>query len=542
MIIENKIRIKDVMENMWLITFEKFENFVPNHLGELLAILPEIYLILMILLALIFIGAMHFQPVSNMLEKRYLGLPALHKFSIVTLWYTLFLCIAQYLFIVKDTVLVFADYAISDSYTGIIKIAVILTIILILNSSAISFKQHPRNLVEYPVIILLTTLFLLVLISSYNFLTVFLAILGFSLTLYVLLLNNSFNQASREAGIKYFYLSTVSSGLLIGGIFLLYLICNSTGFLEINWLIHSWKMNNTLANKEFLLSVMLYFITFGFLFKLAAFPCHLWAPEVYDGSPNAVTVFFVLPVKIATFALFLRVLGHTFVDLYEYWHYIIWMSAFFSMLWGCLGALTETNVKRFMAYSSINQMGFLLMGLTCGTYEGFRSAILYLVLYVIMNSGFFLWYLTTREVRLNRSVTYLSDFNAFAQNNYVASVGLVIIFFSMAGIPPLGGFFGKYFIFLHAFETGHIGLVIIGMITSVIGAYYYLRIIKIMWFEVPIKDRFIFRTYMQGYLFEFYVAIEFVLVWFAIWSPWIFMHLNNLTIVSLFPIYQWSLY
>jgi NADH-quinone oxidoreductase subunit N len=249
MIIENKIRIKDVIENMWLITFERFENFVPNYLGELLAILPEIYLILMILLALIFVGAMNFQPVSNILEKRYVVRPALYKFSVVTLWYTLFLCIAQCLFIVKNSILVFADYAISDCYTGIIKIAVILTIILILNSSAISFKQHPRNLVEYPVIILLTTLFLLVLISSYNFITVFLAILGFSLTLYVLLLNNSFNQASREAGIKYFYLSTVSSGLLIGGIFLLYLICNSTGFLEINWLIHSWKLNNALANK-----------------------------------------------------------------------------------------------------------------------------------------------------------------------------------------------------------------------------------------------------------------------------------------------------
>jgi NADH-quinone oxidoreductase subunit N len=133
-----------------------------------------------------------------------------------------------------------------------------------------------------------------------------------------------------------------------------------------------------------------------------------------------------------------------------------------------------------MAYSSINQMGFLLMGLACGTFEGFRAALIYLLLYVIMNAGFFLLFLCTKEKTLNKPLTYLTDFNDFAQNNYVFSVGLVVILFSMAGIPPLGGFFGKYFIFLHSFETGHIGLVVVGMITSVIGAYYYLRIIKIM--------------------------------------------------------------
>jgi NADH-quinone oxidoreductase subunit N len=133
-----------------------------------------------------------------------------------------------------------------------------------------------------------------------------------------------------------------------------------------------------------------------------------------------------------------------------------------------------------MAYSSINQMGFLLMGLTCGTFEGFRAALIYLLLYVIMNAGFFLLFLTTKDTLLNKSLTYLTDFNDFAQNNYIYSIGLVIILFSMAGIPPLGGFFGKYFIFLHSFQTGHIGLVIMGMFTSVIAAYYYLRIIKIM--------------------------------------------------------------
>lgn len=521
-------------ETIWI----PIKNLSLINLGDILSILPEIYLISMTLVALVLIGTSNFVPASNSIQKKEIVMPAIYKFSITTLWYTVMLCLIQtiYFYLYKGSIVTFANYSINDLYTTSIKLGVLLTIILIMNASAESFKKHPRHLIEYPVLILLTTIFLLILISAYNFITVFLGILGFSLNLYVLLLNDSFNQASREAGIKYFYLSTVSSGLLICGIFLLYLIFQSTGFMAITWLLHNWKFFGNLDSNAFLLAVMLYFIIFGFLFKLAAFPCHLWAPEVYDGSPNAITVLFVLPIKIATFALFLRILGHTFGDLYQYWHYIVWMSAFFSMFWGCLGALTEQNIKRFMAYSSINQMGFLLMGLTCGTFEGFRAALIYLLLYVIMNSGFFLLYLTTKEKTLNKSLTYLTDFNDFAQKNYLYSIGLVIILFSMAGIPPLGGFFGKYFIFLHSFETGHIGLVIMGMITSVIGAYYYLRIIKIMWFEEPINQRFDFHTQMSGYLFECYVFVEFVLVWFVIWSPWLFSFLNTLTQISLHPI------
>lgn len=156
------------------------------------------------------------------------------------------------------------------------------------------------------------------------------------------------------------------------------------------------------------------------------------------------------------------------------------MSSLFSMLWGCLGALTEQNIKKFIAYSSINQMGFLLMGLTSGTFESFRSSLIYLLLYVLMNAGFFIVFLTTREVSIFKPLTYLTDFNTFAQRNYLDSIGLVVILFSMAGIPPLGGFFGKYFIFLHSFETGNLFLVVMGMVTSIIAAYYYLRIVKIM--------------------------------------------------------------
>jgi len=142
--------------------------------------------------------------------------------------------------------------------------------------------------------------------------------------------------------------------------------------------------------------------------------------------------------------------------------------------------LGEQLIKRFVAYSSINQMGFLLMGLATGTFEGIRASLIYLLLYVLMNLGFFLLFLTTKDSKTGKYLTYLIDFNVFAQNNYLYSIGLVIILFSMAGIPPLGGFFGKYYLFLHSFEVGHILLVVTGMATSVIATYYYLRIIKIM--------------------------------------------------------------
>jgi NADH-quinone oxidoreductase subunit N len=161
-------------------------------------------------------------------------------------------------------------------------------------------------------------------------------------------------------------------------------------------------------------------------------------------------------------------------------------------------------------------MGFLFLGLACGTFEGLRASLIYLLLYIIMNLGFFFLFLNTKEQKSNRSLTYLSDFNDYAQQNYLYSITFVIILFSMAGIPPLGGFFGKYYLFLHTFEIGHIELVIVGMVTSLIATYYYLRIIKIMWFEQHIKNRFLFQTNFSEIIFAYYVAIEFILIFFVI--------------------------
>lgn len=502
---------------------------------DFLNINPEIYLSIIILIALTLVGTANFVPQANTILQKKEVTWSIYSLTKGSLFLTLGFYIIN-LFFFKNTLLNFNAYAITDFYTNSLKFAVIFSTLIILVSANDYVKNHPRHLMEYSILILLTTVFLLILISSYNLMTLFLAIIGFSLNIYVLLLYDSFNHSSREAGIKYYYLSTFSSGLLISGIFLSYLIFHTTSFISITWILHNWTFFNALETKNMLLHVMIYFLAFGFLFKLAAFPCHLWAPEIYDGSPHPITAIFVLPIKIATFGLFLRLFSYVFSDLYYIWSYIIGMSAFFSMIWGCLGALGEQLVKRFVAYSSINQMGFLLMGLAAGTIEGLRASLIYLFLYVLMNLGFFILFLTTKDSETKRSLTYLTDFNIFAQNNYLYSIGLIIILFSMAGIPPLGGFFGKYYLFLHSFEVGHILLVVTGMATSVIATYYYLRIIKIMWFEAPLKTRITFKTVFSESLFMYFISIEFLLIWFIVWSPWILSYANLLSATCINPL------
>ena len=515
---------------------DQFSNLQTISWKDVVHNIPEIYLAIIIFVGLILVGTANFIPAAHLVIQKKEVTLSLYEFARLSLLITLGLYLFQFLILLKTSVIVFNSYSIVDSYTQALKIVILLTVWLLLTASHSYVTQHQRHLLEYPVLILLTTLFLMILVSSYNLMTLFLALIGFSLNIYVLLLYDSFNHSSREAGIKYYYLSTFSSGLIISGIFFAYLIFHSTSFISISWILHNWSAFGTLHSKNILLYIMMYFLVFGFLFKLAAFPCHLWAPEVYDGSPHPITAIFVLPIKIATFGLFLRLLNYTFGDLYFIWNYIIWMSALFSMIWGCLGALGEKIIKRFIAYSSINQMGFLFMGLACGTFEGIRASLFYLVLYVLMNLGFFILFLTTREKKTRRSLIYLSDFNDYAKNNYLYSISFVIILFSMAGIPPLGGFFGKYFLFLHSFEVGHYLLVIVGMVTSLIAAYYYLRVIKIMWFENVSGSPFQFQTKFTESLFAIYTILEFVLIWFIIWNPWIFKSLNLITAACLNPL------
>lgn len=499
---------------------------------DLVGLLPEIYLSLIILVGLFIVAGSNFSPKATIVEKKNKVTPMVYNVILFGFIFTFFFYILATFLSNSATMILFNGYAVVDTYSTTIKSAVVFTTAVIFWNSKNYLAKNPRHLMEFPILVALACLFLLILVSSYNLITMFLGIVGFSLNIYVLLLYDSMNHSSREAGVKYYYLSTFSSGLLISGIFFAYLIFQTTDFLQIKYTIANMGDSFQTFENTGIFAIMIYFIIFGFLFKLAAFPCHDWAPEVYEGSPNPITALFVLPIKIATLGFFIRLLSYVFMDLYYIWSFIVWFSSIFSMVWGCFGALVEKNFKKFVAFSSINQMGFLLIGVATGTFEGIRASLIYLLIYVIMNLGVFLVFLNTYEKNTGRNIAYLTDFSYFARNNWFYSIALVVILFSMAGIPPLAGFFGKYYLLLSAFESNMYSLVITGMLCSLVSSYYYLRIIKIMWFEEQPKEiKVEFETNIDKqnqYLFN---ILEIMLIQFIFWNDIIFEIFNKLSLI-----------
>ena len=486
--------------------------------------LPEVVLSFISLILLMLVAILHFKPVATHSEKKVFSLKII-RYTSTFLLFVLFSYIILIIFNFSPyfTYLIFTEYCIVDFYSISIKMLIIITCIFILENSIVYISNHRRHLLEYTILIILIIIFLVTMISAYNLITLFIGIMGFSLNMYVLLMYDAPESDSLESGIKYFYLSALSSGLLASGILIIYIVFQTTNFQEINFLLTD---NDVSHNSAVLLHIMLYSIIYGFLFKLAAFPCHLWAPEVYEGSPNPVMAILILPIKVATFAIFVRLLVNVFHDIYILWSYIIWFTTITSMLWGCLGAFSELRTKKFMAYSSINQMGFLLIGVVAATIVSIQATLIYLIIYIVMQLGFLQIFLNTVNIsdKKNRAMLYLNDFKFMAENNWIYSIIFVLILFSMAGIPPLAGFFGKYFLFSVAFDSEYYMLVIIGMFTSLISTFYYLRIIKIMWFDSPnwnvnIKNKFDFISNLNSVqrITYFNVLIFIVLfIWFIL--------------------------
>jgi NADH-quinone oxidoreductase subunit N len=395
--------------------------------------------------------------------------------------YTGALYFLQLLTSTSDITVLFSGYAWTSTYVVFFKLLTVIASYFILTASKSYISEHRRHIVEYPLVLTLATLFLLLLIGSGHLISAFLALVGFSLNLYVLVLFDAITVVAREAGIKYFYLSILSSGLMIYSIFLFLLTLGTGNLIEIaQYLPTDLELSATGDN---VLHLAVVFLLIGLFFKLAAFPGHLWAAEVYEGSPDPITGFFMLPVKIAVLGFVMHLLAVTLASAVAIWQPIVMISASVSMIWGCLAAVAEPKTKRFMAYTSINQMGFLLLGLATASTEGYRSTLVYLLIYIVMNIGFLVVFLSARRTADGASFRYLTDFRELGQQDAVTSWMFALVLFSMAGIPPLAGFFGKYYLLLHAQEQGLYGLVIIGLATSLLSTYYYLRLIKIMWFE-----------------------------------------------------------
>jgi NADH-quinone oxidoreductase subunit N len=272
-------------------------------------------------------------------------------------------------------------------------------------------------------------------------------------------------------------LGALASGLLLYGISLVYGFSGTMDFANLEKL---------LAKPETAspgVIVGLVFILSGLIFKISAVPFHMWTPDVYEGSPTAVTAFFATAPKVAAMALLLRVMATPFGHLLGSWQQLIILVSIASMILGALGAIGQTNIKRLMAYSSIGHMGYALIGLAPGTPEGIRGVLVYMIVYVFMSAGAFACIIAMR--RRGRAVEQISELSGLARTDPGLALGMAVFMFSMAGVPPLSGFFGKLYVFLAAVQSGLWALAVIGVLTSVVGAFYYLRIVKVMYFDAP---------------------------------------------------------
>jgi NADH-quinone oxidoreductase subunit N len=427
-------------------------------MSNLELILPEIFLSLSIMFLLI-LGV--FKKNSSRL---------IQNTSIITLLITSVITFNETLGI-KQT-LIFNDSIIIDYLSSFMKIVTLVTAFLVLLISSNYLKTFKIFKIEYPILILSSVLGMMVMISSNDLIVFYMGLELQSLALYVLATFNRDQLKSSEAGLKYFVLSALSSGLLLYGCSLIYGFTGSTNFNLIA---------EQLNSDQYALTFGIVFILVGLAFKISAVPFHMWAPDVYEGSPTSVTLFFTIVPKVAALTVFIRFLYVPFLNLIDQWQMILIFLSIASMLFGAIAAIGQTNLKRLIAYSSISHIGYALAGLATGSNDGVQSSVIYITIYILMNLGLFSCLLMMR--RNNTYFEDIEDLSGLSKNHPLLSLSLLIILFSLAGIPPLAGFFAKFYIFKSVIEQSMYFLAIVGLLSTVIAAFYYLRIIKIMYFD-----------------------------------------------------------
>ena len=421
-------------------------------------VLPEIFLSISIMFLLI-LGV--FKKNSSKL---------IQTISLIVLLITTMITFNETLSIEKT--LLFNNSIIVDYLSSFMKIITLISafFVLLISSSYLSIFKILK--IEYPILILSSVLGMMIMISSNDLIVFYMGLELQSLALYVLATFNRDQLKSSEAGLKYFVLSALSSGLLLYGCSLIYGFTGSTNFNLIA---------NQLNSDEYALTFGIVFILVGLAFKISAVPFHMWAPDVYEGSPTSVTLFFAIVPKVAALTVFIRFLYVPFLNLMDQWQMILVFLSIASMLFGAIAAIGQTNLKRLIAYSSISHIGYALAGLTTGSNEGIQSSIIYIVIYILMNLGFFSCLLMLK--RNNKYFEDIEDLSGLSKNHPLLSLSLLVILFSLAGIPPLAGFFAKFYIFKSIIEQSMYFLAIVGLLSTVIAAFYYLRIIKIIYFD-----------------------------------------------------------
>ncbi len=372
----------------------------------------------------------------------------------------------------NNEVKIFLDSFIRDSFSNYFKILILISSLFVLNSSKNFITENNLDKFEYPIIILLSILGMFFMVSSNDLILFYLGLELQSLSLYILASIDRDNLRSSESGIKYFVLSALSSGLLLYGCSLLYGFTGSTNFDLIA---------NQLTKENVGAVFAMVFILVGLAFKVSAVPFHMWTPDVYEGAPTSITNYFAVVPKVAGLALLIKFMLIPFSNILLEWQTILIFISIASMILGAVAAIVQKNIKRLLAYSSIGHIGYSLAGVATGEISGYESAIIYISIYVIMNIGAFsCLYLLKKDGQYKENI---SDLSGISKKYPLLAISFLIILFSMAGVPPLGGFFAKFYIFTAVLEKEMYALAIIGLLTTVISAFYYLKIIKTIYFD-----------------------------------------------------------
>jgi NADH-quinone oxidoreductase subunit N len=398
----------------------------------------------------------------------------------LVLWAAVLVLALAGVFVLREsgTITLFSDSFIVDPFARALKLLTLTGSAVTLIMSIDYWRGEGRLKFEFPILVLLATTGMLMMISANDLIALYVGLELQSLALYVVAAFDRRSARSSEAGIKYFVLGALSSGMLLYGASLIYGFTGSTLFTDI-----AAAVQPSGANLGLIFGLV--FLMTGFAFKISAVPFHMWTPDVYEGAPTPVTAFFAAAPKLAAFALTVRTLLAAFPSVTHEWQQIVTFLAIASMALGSFAAIGQRNIKRLMAYSSIGHMGYALVGLAAGTAEGVQGVIVYLAIYLAMTLGTFACILAMR--RHGRMVEDIDQLAGLSTTSPMMAFLLAMLLFSLAGIPPLAGFFAKFYVFLAAINAGLYALAVIGVLLSVVGAYYYLRIVKIMYFDAPVE-------------------------------------------------------
>jgi NADH-quinone oxidoreductase subunit N len=424
---------------------------------QLLPVLPEIVLAIGAM-ALLMIGAWSGQRAAALI-------------TILAVCLLVATGVIEYL-LPQGRLVTFGGSFVVDDFARFLKILALLGSAATLVLSREFIEGRSRQMFEFAILVMLSTVGMMVLISAADLIMLYLGLELMSLALYVVAASNRDNVKSTEAGLKYFVLGALASGMLLYGASLIYGFTGTVSFAGI-----------AAAAKTGDIGIIfgIVFLLAGLCFKVSVVPFHMWTPDVYEGAPTPVTAFFASAPKVAAMAVFTRVVLTAFSGIVSEWQQIVVFVAIASMALGSFGAIGQRNIKRMMAYSSIGHMGFALVGLAAGTVEGAQGVLLYLVIYTVMTFGAFTVILAMS--RNGQALEQISDFAGLSRTNPLLAFFFAMLLFSLAGIPPLAGFFAKFYVFTAAIKAGLFALSVIGVITSVVGAFYYLNVIKVMYFD-----------------------------------------------------------